>query len=164
MQTRTRTQTLTHARHIAAKVAADLKRVQRIYGVGRPSDVEIDEYQEELIMLLDKNYLGTVIYGFQRRDKWIAALKYRATNGHLSNSDPGGVIYNGDVSESFFTSFLTYSEKWHSLRSEKQMEFRESLPFRRTPGNEPGIEGRWVEGRSYSSGSLGVSRSMITRR
>ena len=35
MQTKTYTQTATHARHIASKVAADLKRIQRIYQVNR---------------------------------------------------------------------------------------------------------------------------------
>ena len=163
MQTRTRTQTRTHAKHIAAKVAADLKRVQRIYGVGRPSDAEIDKYQEELIMLLEAGYLGTVTYGFRRGHNWIAALKYRAVNGHLSNNDPGGVVYNGSVSEAFFTSFLTYSKEWYDLSEAERREFENSLPFQRTPDNEPGVEGRWVEGRSYSSGPLGVSRSMITR-
>ena len=35
----TNTFTVTHARHMAAKVAADLKRMQRLYG--QPSDIDI---------------------------------------------------------------------------------------------------------------------------
>lgn len=163
MQTRAKTHTSTHARHIAAKVAADLKRVQRIYGFGRPSDAEIDEYQEELTLLLDNGYLGTVTYGFQRDDNWVAALKYRALQGGLSNNGPGGVIYPGGMGGAPFGSFLMYSEKWRSLDAEQRDKFEKSLPFQRAPGNEPGVEGWWVEGRRYSSGSLGVSRSMITR-
>ena len=37
--TETTTFTLTHARHMAAKVATDLKRLQRFYG--RPGDAAI---------------------------------------------------------------------------------------------------------------------------
>ena len=154
----------THARHIAAKVAADLKRVQRIYGVGRPSDAEIDEYQEELTLLLDKGYLGTVTYGFQRNGNWIAALQYRAMQRGLSNNDSsGGAVYLGDAGETFFGSFLTCSPQWHNLGCDEQNAFRELLSFQRTNGNEPVVEGRWVEGRSYASGPLGVSRFMIKR-
>ncbi|RYE37335.1 MAG: hypothetical protein EOP48_28935, partial [Sphingobacteriales bacterium] len=65
----TQTFTATHAKHISSKVAADLKRVQRFYGV--PSDSSINDYETELIELLKKGYLGTVTYGFKREDKWI---------------------------------------------------------------------------------------------
>ncbi len=37
--------TVSHARHMAAKVAADLKRIQRFYGA--PSDAEIADYEAE---------------------------------------------------------------------------------------------------------------------
>jgi len=41
--------TVTHARHMAAKVATDLKRMQRLYGA--PSDPSIADYEGELIEL-----------------------------------------------------------------------------------------------------------------
>ena len=53
MQTYTRSNTSTYARHIASKVAADLKRLQRIYGIGSPSNLDIDNNQEEIALLLD---------------------------------------------------------------------------------------------------------------
>ena len=50
--------TVTHARHMAAKVATDLKRMQRLYG--SPSDASIASYEAELIELMKAGYLGAV--------------------------------------------------------------------------------------------------------
>ena len=91
--TETKTFTLTHARHLAAKVAADLKRLQRLYG--HITDERIGEFEGEVTELLRQGYLGTVTYGFQRDDKWIEpTLRYTASE--LANSgtddDPGRVI------------------------------------------------------------------------
>ena len=43
----TTTFTQTHAKHMAAKFAADLKRMQRFYD--QPSDMAIANYEEEVI-------------------------------------------------------------------------------------------------------------------
>ena len=61
--------TLTHAKHMAAKVATDLLRMQRFYG--RPCSSDIDEHEAEVTALLKAGYLGTVTYGFKRGDNWI---------------------------------------------------------------------------------------------
>lgn len=166
MQTRTHTQTATHARHIASKVAADLKRIQRIYQVGDPTDSDIAAYQEEIALLLNQGYLDTVTYGFKRNGKWIFALKYEAIGGNLhgGGDDPGGIGSRADVSDASFSSFLSYSSSWLLLSAEERRAFEASLPFQRTEGYEPGIEkGRWVESRKYQSGTLGVQRSLIER-
>jgi len=166
MQTGTFTHTAIHARHVASKVAADLKRLQRMYRVGRPSDSEIGEYQEELAMLLDKDCLGTVTYGFKRNGEWVVALKYEAAGGSLygGDDDPGGLRIEAERSGTCFTSFLSYSASWSSLSSEEKLEFEALLPFKRTEGYEPGIEGGcWIESRKYLSGTLGVQRFLIKR-
>ena len=89
----TTTFTITHARHIAAKVATDLKRMQRFYG--NPSDTRISDYETEVIALLKAGYLGTVAYGFRRNDNWIEpTLKYTAqelAEGSASDDDPGQI-------------------------------------------------------------------------
>lgn len=62
---------------MAAKVATDLKRFQRLYG--SPSDRAIASYEAELIEFLKAAYLGTVTYGFRRDGKWIEpTLRYTA--------------------------------------------------------------------------------------
>jgi hypothetical protein len=44
--TESSTFTVTHARHMAAKVATDLKRMQRLYGI--PSDESIASFEAEV--------------------------------------------------------------------------------------------------------------------
>ena len=54
--TETATFTVTHARHMAAKVATDLKRMQRFYG--SPSDERIAQFEAEATELIRAGYLG----------------------------------------------------------------------------------------------------------
>jgi Bacterial HORMA domain family 1 len=80
--------TVTHARHMAAKVATDLKRMQRLYGA--PSDLSIADFEAELIDLMKASYLGTVTYGFRRDGAWIVpTLRYTAQDlsGAAANDD-----------------------------------------------------------------------------
>jgi hypothetical protein len=85
--------TVTHARHMAAKVAADLKRMQRLYGA--PSDLSIADFEAELIELMKASYLGTVTFGFRRDGAWIVpTLRYTAQDlsGAAANDDDPGRI------------------------------------------------------------------------
>ena len=69
--------TITHARHLAAKVATDLKRMQRYYG--HPGNADIDAFEAEVIALMKAGYLGRVWYGFKRAGRWIEpTIKYTA--------------------------------------------------------------------------------------
>ena len=69
--------TVTHARHMAAKIATDLKRIQRLYGW--PSDREIAEYEGEAVAMMKAGYLAEVTYGFKRNGLWVEpTLKYAA--------------------------------------------------------------------------------------
>ena len=62
---------------MAAKVATDLKRMQRFYG--SPSDRASPSYEAEVTELLKAGYLGTVTYGFRRDGNWIEpTLRYTA--------------------------------------------------------------------------------------
>ena len=154
MQTRTETRTSTHAQHIASKVAADLKRIQRIYRTGQPTDSKISDYQGEIALLLDRGYLGSVTYGFQRDEEWIIALKYTAVGGNLSGGDdPGGIRYEEDVSDAHFTSFLSYSASWEFTSAAAREEFRASLPFKKSGEN-----------RSWSTHGLDGKQKLLVRR
>ena len=95
--TETKTFTVTHARHMAAKVATDLKRMQRFYG--KPNDQEIEEYEAEVIALLKDGYLSTVWYGYRRNSNWIEpTLQYTARDlagASANNDDPGRIRPGG---------------------------------------------------------------------
>lgn len=97
--TESSTFTVTHARHMAAKVATDLKRMQRFYG--SPSDSKIAEFEAEATEMLKAGYLETVTYGFKRDGNWVEpTLRYTARDlaGTAANDDdPGRVRPGADI-------------------------------------------------------------------
>jgi len=154
--------TITHAKHIAAKVATDLKRMQRFYG--KPSDTDIENYETEVIQLLKYGYLGTVTYGFKKGDSWIEpTLIYTASDlDGAANDDPGRVRPGKDISGAYFYSYLTYSSTWNNLTAEERSIFeKEELPFQRGGADEPSINGYLDNDRTYSSGGKALSRATV---
>lgn len=158
-----KTFTLTNAKHIASKVATDLKRLQRLYG--EPSDQRIENFETELIQFLKYGYLGTVTYGFQRNGKWIEpTLRYTAEELSHSASiddDPGKIRIGANVENARFRSFLTYSTIWYTLNQNQQTEFRKQLPFERVGAEEPKINGYLVDDKMYSSGGRALNRKSV---
>jgi hypothetical protein len=155
--------TVTHARHMAAKVAADLKRMQRHYD--KPSDADIAKYEEELVQLLKAGYLGTVTYGFKRNGDWIEpTLRYTAKDlidGSGIDDDPGKVRPWADVSGATFYSYLTYSAAWDDLTADERGSFKKSLPITRGDASEPGINGYVEQDRTYSAGGKSLGRGSV---
>lgn len=154
--------TVTHARHMAAKVATDLRRMQRFYG--KPSDVLIEQYEAELIVLLKAGYLGEVTYGFKRGDDWIEpTLRYTAGDliGSGSDDDPGRVRQGRDVSGASFYSYLTYSSKYHNASSADRESALKDMPFARGSASEPGISGYLDNDKIYSAGGRALNRATV---
>ncbi len=161
--TNSQTFTITHAKQLAAKVATDLKRIQRLYN-GGPNDDWISQYEEEVSQLLKYGYLNTVTYGFKRNDKWIIpTIKYTADELYAGNTDddPGRVPVGADITGAYFTSFLTYSSKWFELTYDEREKFKEGLPFKRGHGNEPAADGYFSSDKTYSSGGKSINRSTL---
>ena len=159
----TTTFTITHARHMAAKVATDLKRIQRFYG--EPSDTRIDDFEAEVVELLKAGYLGTVAYGFRRNGNWIEpTLKYTArelAGTSANDDDPGRVRLHADIFGAIFYSFLTYSEAWDILSEPERQAFNERLPFQRSYGSEPAVEGYFSADLVYSAGGRALGRASV---
>jgi len=155
--------TVTHARHLAAKVATDLKRMQRFYG--SPSDVDIDKYEVEMVELLKGGYVHSVTYGFQRDEKWIEpTLRYTARElvvGSSVDDDPGKVRPGASVVGAKFGSYLIYTSTWHDLSSTARDVVKSLLPFQRAGAGEPGIHGYLASDLTYVSGSRSLSRSTV---
>lgn len=152
----------THAVHLAAKVATDLKRIQRFYG--SPGDDSIRAYEEEAMELLKAGYLEEVTYGFKRNGQWIEpTLRYTARDllGTSTSDDPGGIRPSADVVGASFTSFLTYSRSWGALGSDEKEAFEKRLPFRRTGAPEPSIDGYLQSDRTYSAGGRALDRVSV---
>lgn len=155
--------TATHAKHIAAKVATDLKRMQRFYD--DPDDIDITNYEIEVIELLKAGYLGTVTYGFRRYGNWIEpTLQYTArelTSMSASDDDPGRVRPGANISGAVFYSYLTYSTAWYNLSEAAKNEFKKRLPFQRSNAPEPGVNGYFSEDRTYSAGGRALYRARV---
>ena len=159
----TRSFTLTHAKHMAAKVKTDLKRLQRLYG--EPSDNRIADYEAEAIELLRAGYLGEVTYGFRRNGNWIEpTLRYSARDlagTNANDDDPGRISARANVGGASFGSFLIYSPAWERSTSSEREDFERRLPFRRAVGAEPGIDGYLNQDLTYSAGGRALDRSTV---
>jgi len=159
----TATFTATHAKHMAAKVSADLKRMQRLYG--SPSDEDIAAYEAEVIEFLKEGYLGTVTYGYRRDGKWIEpTLRYTARDlagGTANDDDPGRVRPGANIAGAAFYTYLTYSTSWTNLPESEKGSFRRQLPFQRDGAPEPGINGYLSDDRTYSSGGRALNRATV---
>ncbi|MEQ9104488.1 MAG: hypothetical protein RIE53_07290 [Rhodothermales bacterium] len=159
----TTTFTVTHARHMAAKVAADLKRLERFYG--KPSDTDIANYEAEIIALLKAGYLNEVTYGFKRGGLWIEpTLRYSAAdlNGDTAlDDDPGRVRPGANVSGAAFYSFLSYDSSWFSLSQDERERFRKTLSVVRTTAEEPEVDGYMSPDRTYSAGGRALNRFTV---
>ncbi len=156
--------TRTSAKHVASKVAANLRYMQVLYG--SPSDEWIEKYNEELVELLIGGYVDTVTYGFQRDGKWIAAVRYVADlKGNLTADDRAGKLpYDANITGLSATSYLTYSQNWWDQTPEQRAKIKMMLPFERVGAPEPGIEsGYWEQDRTYSANGSGVRRSILKR-
>ncbi len=153
----------TDAKHMAAKMAADLKRMQRFYG--HPTDLQIYQYEAEAIALLKAGYFGTLTVGFKRNGQWIEpTLRYTARDlaGMSANDDdPGKITANADVSGATFYNYLVYSPKWDREPQHVRDEFEKSLPFSRTHCAEPTVNGRLVEDKTYSRGGVVLYRASV---
>ena len=161
--TDTITFTRTHAKHIAAKVATDLKRMQRFYD--EPPDNWIDAFEVEVVEFLKEGFLDTVAYGFRFNGHWIEpTLFYTARDlmGVTANDDdPGRVRPGAPTGGASFCSYLTYSSTWNRLTQQEREEFARRLPFQRTVGTEPGINGYWSRDLTYSSGGRALDRASL---
>lgn len=161
--TDSQTFSVTHARYLASKVATDLKRIQRFYS--SPSDKEIADYEQELIALLKEGYFSEILYGFKREGKFIEpTLRYTAaelSNSSGMNDDPGKVKPWADISNSHFTSFLTYSGKWSNLSENERENFKRSLAIQRVTMPTPETNGFFQSDRIYSAGGQSLNRSSL---
>ena len=161
--------TVTHAKHLSAKVATDLKRMQRLYDAGANglSDRMIEEFECELIEYLMAGYLGSVKYGFFRNNSWIyPSLHYTAREllqAMAIDDSPGKVYPGADVTGASFGSYLTFSQMWTRSSPEAKRKFRARLPFQRISGEDFAAGGIWVKDRIYSANGQALSRSSLAR-
>lgn len=156
--TQSGTFTITHARHIASRIASDLRLLYRYYDA--PSLELIDKYLEEIAQLLAKGYLQTFEVGFKRGELRVVSLKYEVQrNGTLEDDRSGGVRPGVNITGAGKFSYLTHSSKWHALTANERAAFEATLPIQRTATDAPQDgQGYWTDDRTYAAGGTGVQR------
>jgi hypothetical protein len=161
--TQATTFTLTHAKHMAARVAADLKRLQRFYG--EPSDERIAAFEAEITELLKGGYLERVTYGFRRDGNMIEpTLRYTARDlagGSAADDDPGRIRPGANVSNASFYSYLVYSSAWTALSTTEREAVARRIPISRGDAIEPGVSGYLENDRTYSAGGRALDRASV---
>jgi Bacterial HORMA domain family 1 len=160
--TRTAEFTITDARYVGAKIGADLRLLNSLYG--RPALASIDNYVEEAALLLRDGYLRTVDYGYRdgTSNAWKLRLRYTATaGGYLLDSRPGSLPTTAAVAGYDFYSYLTYSAAFHGLSVVKRVAVLERLPVQRANGDEPAAgAGSFLAGHGYARNGVGVTRDI----
>lgn len=165
-ETASTTFTRSHAKHISARIAADLARMTAFYPTGL-TDQRIIDFQNEAIEYLCAGYLETVTYGFKKetedwygdkQEEWVLALKYVVRDGDLEggSSTPGGIKPGIDIAGTSFCSFLIQNSKYFDLGQASREKFKQSLPIVRTAGEEPNAS--WRKDRAYGQGGRYVDR------
>ena len=105
--TTTATFTITHARHLSSKVAADMHLCAQYYGL--PSEQSIRNYAEELAQYINEGYIEEYEFGYKKNNQRVVSWRYRVNeNGILTADDRAGkVVPYVDVTGATFFNFLT---------------------------------------------------------
>jgi len=158
--TTTATFTVTHAKHLASKIAADLNACSRLHG--QPSVTAVENYSDELVELLRYGYLSRYEFGFQRDDNRVLSWSYEVNSyGNIKTDDRAGKMSAYvDLDGTTFFNYTWYSSKYSNLTSDQQSTFKDSHPVNRTSGDPPsdGV-GSWSgTEKNYSAGGTSISR------
>lgn len=157
--------TRTHAKHLAAKVIADLYQCSILYD--RPVVDKISDYETELIEMLANEYVSTYEFGFKSNGKRLLSWYYSvgADGGLNGDSDVGGIYAKATVAGAAYFNFMTYSNKWRNLTDAERARFKAGLPIDRTPGSSPEDgDGYWEVDHGYSAGGVRVDRKTFRPR
>jgi hypothetical protein len=151
--------TITHARHLASKVAADMYLCAQYYG--NPTEPRIRAYAEELAQYLNEGYVEQYEFGYKKNERRIVTWRYTVDeNGHLTADDrPGKVVPYVDITGAAFYNFLTRNSRYAELAHGERDRFKARLPIERPDGLPPNDgPGYWTSDRNYFSGGHGLSR------
>lgn len=162
--TRTTTEsfTLVHAKELASKVTADMRRCQQIYG--QPPESWINGYGTELALLLNEGYVEEYEFGFLRNGARILSWSYTVNSAGqiVSNDRPGRMVAGVDISGANFFNRLNKTRKFWNLPKDQRDRVEADMPVQRTISDPPpdGV-GRWVYDLNYSAGGVTLGRKIF---
>lgn len=151
--------TITHARHIASKIAADLELCAMYYG--QPAKTSIHDYADELAIMLRDGYVASYEFGFKRDGKRVVCWRYDVrSDGSVDRDDSAGKLFAyADIADAVYYNFMSYSAKWRALSEEDRSRVKARLPVHRTNGYLPSDgNGYWTDDKRYSANGVGTIR------
>jgi hypothetical protein len=159
--TRTTTEsfTLTHAKELAAKVVADMRRCQQLYG--QPPESRLNDYGTELALLLNERYVANYEFGFLRNGARILSWNYTvdAANEFMPNDRPGRMIAGVDISGASWFNRLNKNSLFWNLPADQRKRVEDELPVQRVISADlPNASGQWTYDRTYTAGGVGLGR------
>lgn len=157
--TNTNTFTITNAKYLGSKIAADLYQMQQFYG--RPSIAEINEYVDEAVILMKEGYLQSVDYGFKKNGTWVFALSYEVSSYGTVDNNPGRVSLGADITGASWGSYLRTSSKFDNLSAYEQQKVKDSISVKRSGAADPQTGTSSSYDRAYSSGNVDLNRKTI---
>ena len=163
--TTTTTFTRTHAKHLAAKVVADLYQCHVLYD--RPSEDHIRDCEIELIEMLSSGYVATYEFGFKKNDRRALTWAYTvgSDGGLYGDSNAGAIYAKAAVADASYFNFMEHSSEWGKLTDAQRTAFENALPFQRTTGSLPTDgDGVWIVDHGYTAGGVRINRRTFRPR
>jgi hypothetical protein len=161
--TRTASITMTDVRHVLWRIESDLRVLRAQHGLitaQREQDV-----RDDLLLFIYRNYVDQIEFRFVDpttnacRDGTVRYAISRAWSG--DDDDSGGLRYR-DLSGTLFSVVVSYSTTWNELSENEKAAFRQSLKRPWGPAAEVSDRGGvWVTDKTYGSGGLGATRSVL---
>lgn len=160
--TRTTTEsfTLVHAKELASKVTADMRRCQQIYG--KPLEELINGYGTELALLLNGGYVEEYEFGFLRNGARILSWCYtvNSTGQLVFNDRPGRMVVGVDINGAEWFTRLNKARKFWNLPKDQRDRILADLPVQRvTSDSPPDGRGRRIYDLNYSAGGVTLGRN-----
>ena len=152
--------TITHARHLASKVAADMRQLNLHYGY--PLLSTISDYEEELAVLLRDGYVEQYEFGFKRNNMRVISCQYSPSELYGSDDRPGRVDPSADTTGAVYFNHLWRSQAWWSLSESDRTTISARLPIERVGMAAPTDgKGYWTSDKSYGAGGKSLQRSVF---
>ncbi|PYI50006.1 hypothetical protein [Paenibacillus flagellatus] len=162
--TRTDTQTVTYAnvRAVNDKIIADLDYVLTLNPNVFTKD-RLEGWKYDFYQWIYQGYGSAIKVQFYRNNECFYEIKYViSTDGSITNDQNTGRIRGNLEGASTYVQ-VEGTSKWYSLTTEQKQEFYDSLKLQWGPSAKTNYAAGLIEkmDKQYSSGSLGVQRSIL---
>ncbi|WP_438298449.1 hypothetical protein [Sporosarcina sp. FA15] len=162
-QSSTKSYTYANTRYVNDKIIADLTYlVARFPGIF--TEKRLTSWKNDFYHWLNDGYASVIKIQFKRNNECFYQIEYAMKDdGSIAVDDNVGRFRGIDLSESSTYVVVETTSKWHELSKDEQVEYKETLDLNWGESNgttyASGLSR--TSDKQYSSGSLGVQRSIL---